>query len=85
MTRVDCRKRQGDRTICDICLALHAVKHGSSELSSDYNEGHVAEDIQLLKDILKTWTPSPSFAASFDESVRFMILSVLMEYGELGL
>jgi hypothetical protein len=85
MTRADYRMKQGDRTICDICLGLHAVKTGLSDLTVDYTEKHVAEDLQLLQDVLKTWTPSPSLSVSFDESVRYMMICILLEYGVLEL
>lgn len=80
ISRGDCRLRQAGRSVCDICLKLHGLKTGCIEFSEDYTKKHADDDLELLKDILKTWTPSSSRTVSFDESVRYMIMCVLMEY-----
>jgi hypothetical protein len=71
--------------VCDICLKLHGLKTGGIEFSEEYTEKHADDDLELLKDILKTWTPSASRTVSFDESVKYMIMCVLMEHGVVEL
>jgi hypothetical protein len=85
LSRGDCRVRQAGRSVCDICLKLHSLKTGATEFSEAYTEKHADDDVQLLKDILKTWTPSPQYAVSFDEAVRYMVMCVLMEQGVIEL
>lgn len=85
ISRGDCRVKQAGRSVCDICLKLHALKTGATEFSEDYTEKHADDDLELLKEILKTWTPSASRTVSFDESVKYMIMCVLMEHGVVEL
>lgn len=51
--RQEARRRQGGRSVTEIALDVHCANTGSGEWYDEYDS-----DVQLLKDILASWTPS---------------------------
>lgn len=73
------RERQGERTLLDICLAVHMHHTGASDpLSAEM----LAEFVSILRDACQHWERGREESLNFDTSVRWLIESTLLEHSQ---
>lgn len=69
------RERQGDRSLLDICLEVHAATTGAGDL----DPASYISDIHLLRDALLQWEGAPPQTKEFDAAVKQLIEVTIKE------
>lgn len=71
------RERQGDRTLLDICLAVHMHTTGASDpLPPEL----LAEQVSILRDAIQHWEDGHLASLEFDTAVRRLVDATLVEF-----
>lgn len=72
------RQKQAGRSLPSIALDVHMTTTGSYErgMATPYTQN---EDIEILKEAIRTWEPSKPKYADFDNAVKNLIIAAIAE------
>lgn len=71
------RERQGERTLLDICLCVHAHNSGASD---PMPQSQLEEYVSILRDADLHWEEGPPATHQFDTAVRNLVDHTLAEH-----